>query len=144
MKNIILSIVILGLISVQCKNSKTVVLTQAERQLINTNSFIAEATPADFTISSVKLLDNIIEMTVNFTGEKGKHDFDLLWDGSTMKSMPPKVILTPVHKSENMSGRKKVEMKLTFNINTLTEKVNYPTFIIMIKNYPDNFTWNKE
>lgn len=144
MKNFLLTIGILALISVQCKNQKTVTMTQPVREIINTNTFISQVTEPDFTIKSVRLNGDILKLTVQFTGEKGKHDFDLLWDGSMMKSMPPKVVLTPVHKSENQSGRKNVDMELEFNVSSIGKPGGFNNVIIIIKNYPENFTWENQ
>jgi hypothetical protein len=144
MKKLIFAVMIFGILGMQCRNQKTLTMpSQPERKLINTNTFIGEMKEPDFNIKTAQISGDILYINVEFTGEKGQHDFDLLWDGSIMKSMPPKVTLTPVHKSENTSGKKKVEMQLAFNVSLLGERGSN-TVIIMLKDYPEHLTWKKE
>ncbi len=143
MKNLIFIAIIISFCGIQCKNQKTVVKSQPERNIINLNTSVGEMKEADFAIKSAQLKGDILTLAVEFTGEKGTHDFDLVWDGSIMKSMPPKVTLTAIHKSENVSGRKKVEMQLSFNVGLLGERGS-TKIIIMLKGYSENLTWEKE
>ncbi len=144
MKNLIFTFILLGLLTVQCKNQKTVTMTQPVREIINTNTFVSQVAEPDFTIKTARLEGDVLKMTVHFAGEKGNHDFDLLWDGSMMKSMPPKVLLTPVHKSKNHSGKKLVDMELEFNVSTVGKPGGHNSVIIMIKDFSENFTWQNK
>lgn len=136
MRTIIVIIILAALSAVQCKTSKTVLISQEERAVINTNSFAGEEAIPDFKVVSASISGNILNLKVEFTGEKGKHEFDLLWNGSIMKSLPPKVSLTPVHKAVDSCGKKTVTMDLSFNLGIISEKLaGYDTVIIMIAGY---------
>jgi hypothetical protein len=143
MKRYILYLFALSMMAVQCKSSKQVMLNQEERGLINTGSFISQVEEPDFTIKSVAIDKHIMTMVVVFTGEKGEHEFDLLWNGSIMKSNPPRVIFNPVHKAQNHSGKKSVEMTLKFNLQILSESLqNTEKVIIGINGYEQNFDFH--
>jgi hypothetical protein len=136
MKNIMIISIIAAMFAIQCKTSKNVSMTQEQREVINTNSFVGEEKEADFKVHSATLEGHILNIVVVFTGEKGKHEFDLVWNGSIMKSLPPKVILVPVHKSSGAGGKKEVIMKMSFDLSVVKERFSGNTeFVIMIKDY---------
>jgi hypothetical protein len=142
MKKIIFLIVVLVITSVQCKT--TVQITQEQRQTINTNSFVSEMAEPDFAIKSAVLNGDVLTLIVEFKGNKCGNEFDLLWDGSFMKSLPPKVMLVPVHKAAEEGGSKTVEMTLLFGLDALKEKsAGYSEIIITIRGYTESLNWTK-
>jgi hypothetical protein len=132
MKNIIVIAIVLGLISFQCKTQKPINMNQAERALINTNTHVGEATPSNYIIQNAFLEGDILKLTVEFTGGNVNHDFDLVWDGAIMKSRPPKALLQLVHKSENITGNKKVVMNMSFNLSSMKTAIPSGESVILL------------
>jgi len=144
MKKFVLAIAIVAMISVQCKNQKTLVVTQPLRSTINTNTFASEEDEADFTVKSASLSGSILTIVVSYKGAKEGNEFDLLWNGSLMKSLPPKASLVLVHKSKDNSGKKNVELTMTFSLDVIAEKtVSNSDVVLMIKGYNENLMWSK-
>lgn len=142
MKKIIYLTVVIAVTFIQCKNP--VQITQEQRETININSFVSEVAEPDFTVKSAALNGDVLTLVVEFKGNKCGNEFDLLWDGAFMKSLPPKAMLYPVHKATEESGSKTVEMTLLFGLDALKEKsAGYSEIVIMIKGYTESLNWTK-
>jgi len=143
MKKLIVITFVLGLISFQCKTQKTISISQAERALINTNTYVGEETPASYIVKSATIEGDILKLVVGFTGEKVNHDFDLVWNGAIMKSMPPKASLSLVHKSENTTGKQKIEMSMSFNLSSMKTSIpSGESVILLLQNFDQPITYN--
>ncbi len=134
MKKIIFLALIIPFFCIQCKTQKSVELKQEERAMINVKSPVEVVSEPDFSIKSASIEGDLLKLSVTLTGEKGKHEFDLLWDGSIMKSLPPKVILHPVHKSSDVKGNKEVKIELVFNLTILKESLPASESVVVIIN----------
>ncbi len=142
MKKIIYLTIVTAIIFIQCKNP--IQITQEQRQTININSFVSEVAEPDFTVKSAVLNGDVLTLVVEFKGSKYGNEFDLLWDGAFMKSLPPKVMLYPVHKTTEEGGSKSVEMTLLFGLDVLREKsAGYSEIVIMIKGFSESLNWTK-
>lgn len=66
------------------------------KAMILNREFIPTDQP-EFSILSADIEGDIISISVNYPGGKGFHDFDLVFNGIIMKSMPPQVNLFVRH-----------------------------------------------
>ncbi len=67
------------------------------------------------SIKSAKIVDGMLQIEVSFTGSKpSRHGFELLWNGSSTRSMPPQMNFLLIHKANNDSGKAILEQSLTF------------------------------
>ncbi|OFY35732.1 MAG: hypothetical protein A2W91_15690 [Bacteroidetes bacterium GWF2_38_335] len=93
----------------------------------------------DYKILNASIVGNELKMKVAYTGGTGTHDFDLVFNGMYMKSLPLKITLYLVHKKENEAGKMEIESDLVFdlspiqrnsqeiiiNLFSFNEKINY-------------------
>ena len=94
----------------------------------------------DYTIENVILTDSIIHIWVRYPGSRASFDFDLVFSGSYLKSLPPQANLLLKHNTGKGKGRKLASKELLFNIS----KLKYPrqkSVLIKIKSFPDKILY---
>lgn len=134
----IFSIVFFGF---SCKTQ--IVIDQKPRQIIQLNTAIDEDTSTSYTIHSAKIEDNLLILQVKTKGSNYLHELDLLWDGFWMKSLPPKVVLVPMHKTSDTKNKKDILIKAKFMLDAIAAH-GYDKVVIIIKGYNQQLMWQKQ
>lgn len=130
-----------ALISLQCKTSHVQTLNPEKKVLIISNTSIESMAEPNFTIQSVEFKDNYLNIVVQTIGHKGDNEFELIWSGSIMKSMPPKANFFITHKEINVSGKKPVIHNLSFDLKPMFEKLGkYSEVIVNVKGFPKSIS----
>jgi len=70
-------------------------------------------------ITNVYVWEDVLHVGVRYAGGCAKHNFQLVWDGKTMESNPPKVRLFLIHDNAGDICRAIVQEDLQFVINSL-------------------------
>lgn len=94
----------------------------------------------DYTIENVTLTDSIIHILVRYPGSRASFDFDLVFSGSYLKSLPPQANLLLKHYVEKGKGKELTSKELLFNIS----KLKYPgqkSVLLKIKSYPEKILY---
>lgn len=120
------------MLATSCKCGKEITKTQEKRAMVK-NTEAADITPF-YTISAASINGNMLNVTITFTGEKNIPEFDLVWNGMLMKSLPPKAAVSIVPKGDNPQGTKKVTLTLSFQL-TDFEKNGYDETVILLKGF---------
>jgi len=147
MKNnvsIFLFVLIFSITSSCQTGNKTINLFQQKKELINARTVDIKEVDfePDFTILNAEIIGDVLKIDVSFTGEKGDHDFDLFWNGSIMKSLPPKAMLHLVHKKTSDKGKKEVVMNLEFDISMFKRKEYGDTIILLLEGFEQQFRYS--
>lgn len=122
---------LLAVSAVSCKSSKN--NTNSESNSKNTNAvkddsiqslridpnFDQNAKNDPCTIESVTLKQDILEITVSYSGGCQQHNFDLVFNGMYKKSLPVKATIFLVHENKGDNCRSIVTQKLAFNIRSI-------------------------
>ena len=94
----------------------------------------------DYIIENVTLTDSIIHILVRYPGSRVSSDFDLIFNGSYLKSLPPQANLLLKHNVGKGKGKKLASKELLFNISIL----KYPrqkSVLLKIKSFPDKILY---
>ena len=75
-------------------------------------------------ILNTKIIDDILQIKIEYSGGCEKHDFNLIFNEIWKKSMPPKITLFLEHKDGNDKCKALVSEVLKFDIKKLKEKTN--------------------
>ena len=75
-------------------------------------------------ILNTKIIDDILQIKIEYSGGCEKHDFNLIFNEIWKKSMPPKITLFLEHKDGNDKCKALVNEVLKFDIKKLKEKTN--------------------
>lgn len=141
MKSCMFFSVLLLLMSFSCKTQ--ISIEQKPRQIIQLNTAIDDSNANTFTIRSASIDGNTLTLLIETKGSSNLHEFDLLWDGSWMKSLPPKVVLVPVHKTTDKKQNKLVVVKAQFLLDSIAAR-GYDRVVIIIKGYTEQLMWEKQ
>jgi hypothetical protein len=71
------------------------------KQPVKDADLYSRATTDPFTLLGAKVNGRYLDVEVEYGGGCGNADFDLVWNGALMKSMPPKVSMMLVFKDED-------------------------------------------
>lgn len=83
-----------------------------------------------FTLIGAKINGNNLEVEVEYGGGCGGAEFELVWNGALMKSMPPKVAMVVLLKDEDYC-KALVRKTICFDIH----KIYNGEFVLMLKGY---------
>jgi len=95
---------------------------------------------SDYIIENVTLTDSIIHILVRYPRSMASSDFDLIFNGSYLKSLPPQANLLLKHNVGKGKGKKPTSKELLFNIS----KLKYPrqkSVLLKIKSYPEKILY---
>ena len=123
------------LLFISCKAQKIIEMEQNSKEIIKSTSMeIADYKPF-YKIENVWIENDILKIKISFTGNKNIPEFTLIWNGALMKSLPPKAVLVLQPNSNAIpTGKKQVNMTLSFDLNPLKE-TNYNEIVLLIKDY---------
>ena len=148
MKKILLltALVVTSLLLTQCKEKKdsTSTMDNPENQQDGIeNVQVIEGymfdTTDPFEITSVNLDGDILSISVSYSGGCQEHQFDLIFNGSYKKSLPPQIDLYLTHNSNNDNCRAMIAEELKFNIADV--KGGNKKVIISLNNYKDKIEY---
>lgn len=123
-----------------CKTQ--IIIDQKPRQIIQLNTAIDETSNTSYTIHSAKIEGNTLFLQVKTKGSSHLHELDLLWDGFWMKSLPPKVVLVPIHKTNDKNNKKDILINASFILDAIAVH-GYDKVVIIIKGYNQQLLWQK-
>lgn len=127
-------IILAATMLVSCKSGKEIIKTQENRQMVK-NTQSADIQPF-YTVNSASITGNVLTASITFTGNKEIPEFDLVWNGMLMKSLPPKAAVVIVPKGKQPQGKNKVTLTLSFQL-TDFEKNGYDETVIMLKGFDE-------
>jgi hypothetical protein len=132
MKFHLLLIISISILLSACQTCRNTVKSQSVREIIITNSFVNDSMDDSFKIEHAEIQNKELLITVTFKGDSNKHEFDLLWNGAIMKSLPPKATLTLVRKSASEKEKKHIRMVLKFDLSVLSERIPNTESVVLI------------
>lgn len=100
--------------------------------------------PEDFTITTAEVIGDSLIVWVSYKGSEGAHNFDLIWNGSIMKSLPPKAGMFLYHTAEILGGENEFMQGLVFDISALKEYADGGSIIIMLRSWESELIYGKE
>jgi len=137
---VILSSVLL-LSFTSCKSQKDKTVSQEVRKLkIVEAEFGVKPKSISFTVDSVWVKDLLLYADITYTGGKTDLEFDLVFDGSWLKTYPPKANVNIVSTPATVSGSATIKHHLVFDLSPLSG--NQP-FEVIINGYEKNFRIGK-
>lgn len=124
-----------------CKSGQEMNKSREIRPMLK-NAEAADYQPF-YTVDSASINGNELIATIVFKGEKEIPEFDLVWNGMLMKSLPPKAAVVIVAKDgKQPQGKKMVKLTLKFQLSEF-EKSSYTETEILLKGYPKALTFIK-
>jgi hypothetical protein len=120
MKNKIFVSLILLLLFVACRTKQEVSKTsqlQVKELIVDKEFHPIEA--ENFSIYSASIDGDILTLSVNYHGGKAFHEFELLFNGIYMKSMPPQVNLFLKHSHTPENCEKLISETVHFDLKNL-------------------------
>jgi len=122
-----------------CQSKK--IIKQAKRDIVIEKGF-QKKQENNFTILNAEIENNILSLQIE-TLKNDNMNFYILWNGSIMKSLPPKLTFVLVDNSDNQSNNKKIKMDLEFDLLPLKQKFDsYEKIIINIKGYDKSLIYS--
>lgn len=121
-------------------------LDPVKPMLIKKGPTLPEANlPEDFTITTAEVQGDSLIVWVSYKGSDGAHNFDLIWNGSVMKSLPLKAGMFLYHTAEVLGGENEYMEGLVFDISALKEYADGGSIIIMLRSWESELVYgNKE
>ncbi len=125
LSKVIVLIMAVSAMSLQCKTNKNQQKDKNDKQtiskLIIDRNFVPDRSKKlDYTIESLSYnTKNILSIEVSYFGGCGTHNFDLIFNGNYLKSLPMKAGLFLKHTSKNETCDKKINTVLRFDITGL-------------------------
>ncbi len=115
-----------------CRNN---IKSQNLKEISLSNSFVVETDDNPFNIEKAEIQGNELLITVKFKGNKN-NEFDLMWNGAIMKSLPPKAPLSLVRKTSSKAGNKQITILLKYDLNIFLDKIpNTESVVLLLKGY---------
>ncbi len=135
---LILSIVLLAILTGSCKTSKKTVQNKDDADDI-CQSMTYNESPIDkistdyYSIDSLFIKDDCLNIWVSYGGGCGDADFKLYYSGRVMKSMPPQTSLL-LQLIDNDPCRAIVQQKLFFNLSFFEEDASKSGILLNLVN----------
>lgn len=132
-------VIILGLVAVSCTCKKALVKTQDQKVTEirkNTEDDMA-AKQLPFTIDTAWVSNLVLFVDISYTGDKTNAEFSLVWNGSWLKSYPPKAMVYISTGAPQGIGKKTVKHHLSFDFSAI--KGGNEEFYLMLRDYPTSF-----
>ncbi|MBK5284589.1 MAG: hypothetical protein JJE25_04245 [Bacteroidia bacterium] len=104
-----------------CENQSVKTTSGAEvavEKIIIDNSYSQEGRP-DYSVDSLFILNDILHLSINYSGGCKEHSFQLFSNGMFGKSLPPQVSVHLQHNSNGDNCRELINKELQFNISPL-------------------------
>lgn len=92
-------------------------------------------TTLEFTIDTAALIDNVLFAKVSYYGEKSDISFKLVWNGTLLKSYPPKAIVYLDPQIKEIKGKQLVSHKLYFDMSPMLPMDSYDEVVLLLKDY---------
>jgi|AntAceMinimDraft_17_1070374.scaffolds.fasta_scaffold01929_5 hypothetical protein len=111
--------------SLQCKTNKKIQKDKSDKQtisklIIDRNFSPDRSKKLDYKIESLSYnTKNILNIEISYLGGCGTHNFDLIFNGNYLKSLPMQAGLFLKHTSKNETCDKKINTVLHFDITGL-------------------------
>ncbi len=129
MRTTLLIVFALQLSFVACKHKKEAAQAPAVatdtlvaptvKQVLKDSSYSNKTDP--FTIASVNLQGDLLAIWVTYSGGCETHDFNLIWKGEMLKSLPVQLPLYLNHKSNGDACRASITEEHIFNMASLRQ-----------------------
>lgn len=132
----IISLVIVIVTISACNTSKKVTQTEdgeediCESMTYNNNP-VNKISTDYYTIDSLFITDNCLNIWVSYSGGCGNSEFKLFYNNKIMQSMPPKTNLL-LQLTDNDPCRAIVQQKLYFNLNFFEEHANKDGIVLKL------------
>jgi len=142
-KLMILLLIAAGIYS--CKCNKMVEKSQPVQAVKIIKSGPGEETIAavvPYTIDTVWVENTTLFADITFTGDKPDVEFNLVFNGAWLKSMPPKANLNIISNVASTDGKKIVKQHLAFDLTPLAK--GNPVFEVYVKGYKRGFRIGEE
>lgn len=139
MKTIILLTMSFALLSVvSCKTRQKIERNQEKRAAITRTEPGSEPsiTPS-FTIDSAWVDQTDLHVMISYAGGRKVPQFNLVWNGGWLKSMPPKAMVFIEATPADLGGSKPCLHHLVFDIKAL--QGSNSTFILLLRDYSQSF-----
>ena len=107
------------------------------------NSFSIPEGKPDYTIKSAEITDSVLTINITYTGGCEDHNFELMFNGMYMKSLPRKANLYLKHESNGDICKKLILLELKYNLSSILGDAkqaanfnlfSYPTILKYSKN----------
>jgi hypothetical protein len=113
------------------------------KSVVTESGFVEPENNASFTVKSIKVKGDILNIEVEYSGGCQKHEFELFFNGMYMKSMPPKAGLILVHKNNGDNCRELITETLKFDLTpTRYGDTKDYTIIFSMNNYKGEFEYS--
>jgi hypothetical protein len=135
-------VILLSLIACSsCRTKQAAVIEPlpGTKAMILNREFIPTDQPV-FSILSAEIEGDVMSISVNYPGGKGFHDFDLVFNGIMMKSMPPQVNLFVRHSQTEDNCDRIMSDSLKFDIRGL-RLGEHGSVIIRLEGYSERLEY---
>lgn len=113
------------------QNDKTIKTVVQKKTLLVEKSLSQVVPEKNYTIDTAYIKNDTIIMTISYIGGCGEHNFDLIWNGSIIKTLPVKAPIYLRHISENETCKNKLIASLFFDISELRNTSKKKVFILL-------------
>ena len=125
MKNFVLILfVVIGFISCKTFLSRSKDTSSHAKTLIINSSAVYSSELNKVRILDTKIIGDILQIKIEYSGGCEKHDFNLIFNGVWKRSLPPKISLFLEHKFEHEKCKSLVSKIIEFDIKKLKDKNN--------------------
>ncbi len=83
------------------------------------NSFTIPKGKPDYTINNAEIKDSVLVLNISYSGGCKEHNFELMFNGMYMKSLPRKASLYLKHESNGDICKKLVLLELRYNLSSI-------------------------
>lgn len=122
------------------EKEETSVQTLMKSVLVDPN-FAKDSLPSTVQIKNASVKENVLMLSIQYSGGCKDHDFDLMFTGNYMKSLPPKAELTLVHDGNDDMCRKLIMDNLYFSLKEIQTTGNELILLIDGVKYPISYKY---
>ena len=116
--------VVIGFISCKTFPSRSKDTSSHAKTLIINSSAVYSSGINKVRILDSKIIGDILQIKIEYSGGCEKHDFNLIFNGVWKRSLPPKITLFLEHNYEHEKCKSLVSKIIEFDIKKLKEKNN--------------------
>ena len=120
------------------KNQKMTILLEPTVD----NSFTIPDGKPDYIIQSAEIKDSVLTINLSYTGGCKDHNFELMFNGMYMKSLPRKASLYLKHKSNGDICKKLILLELKYNLSSILGEAKQAANFNLYS-YPDVLKYDK-
>lgn len=114
----------IGFISCKTFLSRSKDTSSHAKTLIINSSAVYSSELNKVRILDTKIIGDILQIKIEYSGGCEKHDFNLIFNGVWKRSLPPKISLFLEHKFEHEKCKSLVSKIIEFDIKKLKDKNN--------------------